>query len=898
MSRDDAPNMASCMKGTANETASSDSSRQRRRKLQNYILLWLDNAIDFSNKEYQNNLADLQTVANDVNVFTQSNDCIDFVNNADSVKMFLVVESKLGQQIISAIHDATQLDTIYIFSNAVSQEEQWIKPWFKIKDVYNDMESVCEALRLATKQCNQNSIAMSFISIDKEICTSNLDQLDPTFMYTQLLKEMLLDMKPTEQSVKDFAASARKQYVSNPKKLNDINEFECTYSPQTSIYWYTRENFVYEILNRALRLMEADLIVDMGFLVHDIHSELCKLHGEQLINDFKKPFTVYRGQGLSKTDFGKLIKNEGRLLSFNNFLSTSYDLSVSTSLAESSAGKANTVGTVFKMFIDPSISTTPFASVRNRSNYKTEDEILFSMHTIFRIGKIEKIDNMYSVYYVELTLTSDDDEQLRILTEKIRDEVREETAWGRLGKFLIRIGQFYKAEMLYNSLVDQACSKGEKALYQMNLAVLKAKQGDHERAIDYCKQGVEVLEEILPAHSLILAGCYNNASAVYYSLGSYNNALPFCEKSLEIKQKQLQADDPFLANTYNSIGVLHQQMKDFPKALTSFQMSLSIREKNLPSNHPDLATSYMHIGVVYKDMKESEKALPFYHKALDIMEKTLHPYDLNLATCYNNIGRMYDEIKEYPKSLEFCKKGLEIFKQQVSSNHPSLAVLYLNISKGYNGMSQYSEALEFCKNGLDIIEKTKPLNYSRLAIAYKLMASLYMNIKEYMNALCLYEKELDILEKNSSENSSNLIDCYSNIGQVYAIQGEYKKGLLSYQKQQSIAETICPEDYPLLAQMYTNIGAMYKHVENYSDALLFLEKSLTIKKKTIPVDYPSIALSYNNIGMLYNSTGKYVTARSYLEQALNVIACSPTYAHASVEHIKNNLELVNQHTYE
>ncbi|CAF1416198.1 unnamed protein product [Adineta ricciae] len=895
MSRDDASNMISCMKDTANERTFSSSSRLRRRTLQNYVLLWLHNGIELSNKEYQNNLSHFQSVADDINIFTQSNDCIDFINKVKNVKVFLIVDNKIGQQIISIIHDSPQLDTIYIFSNNACQEEQWIKLWFKINNVYNEIECLCKVLRLAMKECNKNSISMSFISIDKEISTLNLNQLDPTFMYTQLLKEVLLDMKPTKESLKDFVAFARRQYISNPKKLDMINDFERTYSSQMSITWYTGESIVYEILNRALRLMEADLIVDMGFLIHDIHYELCKLYKEQLDNDFKTPFTVYRGQGLSKMDFDKLIKNQGGLLSFNNFLSTSRDLSVSTFFAESSAGKPNTVGILFKLFIDPSAPTIPFASVRDGSFFKTEDEILFSMHSIFRIGKIEKNDDAISVYNVELTLTSDDDKQLRILTEQIRDEVREETPWGRLGKLMIRIGQLDKAEMLYNSLVDHACCEGEKALYRVNLAVLKAKQNDPQKAIDYCKQGIEVLEKTLSSDDLILSVCYNSAGAVYYSLGNYKEALSFYEKSLEITQEHPPSDGRMLAISYNSIGVVHHQMKNYPKALESFQMSLLIREKILPLNHPDLGASYMHIGVVYKDMKECQKALPLYHKALEIMEKTLHPNDLNLATCYNNIGGIYDEIEEYPKSLEFYKKGLEMFEKRLPSNHPSLAVLYLNISKIYKSMIQYSEAIEFCKKGLEILEQTNPLNYLRLSIAYNRMASLYMDIKEYSKALCFYEKERDTLELNPPQNSYDLITCYNCIGYVYSIKENYEKALLFYQEEQRIIEKIYPEDYRLLARVFNNIGGMYKHMKNYSDALFFLEKSLTIKKQILPMDYLSISLSYNNIAMLYDSMRNYVTASLYLEQALSIIEGLSSSNYCHIEQIKNNIELVNQH---
>ena len=41
------------------------------------------------------------------------------------------------------------------------------------------------------------------------------------------------------------------------------------------------------------------------------------------------------------------------------------------------------------MTIDPAQSTTPFASIIDVSYFRgQEDEVLFSMHTVFRIGTI------------------------------------------------------------------------------------------------------------------------------------------------------------------------------------------------------------------------------------------------------------------------------------------------------------------------------------------------------------------------------------------------------------------------------------------------------------------------------------------------------------------------------
>ena len=54
------------------------------------------------------------------------------------------------------------------------------------------------------------------------------------------------------------------------------------------------------------------------------------------------------------------------------------------------------------MNIDPSIPSTPYANIRDVSCYPDEEEVLFSMHSIFRIINIEKIDGNNRLWQVEL----------------------------------------------------------------------------------------------------------------------------------------------------------------------------------------------------------------------------------------------------------------------------------------------------------------------------------------------------------------------------------------------------------------------------------------------------------------------------------------------------------------
>jgi hypothetical protein len=101
-----------------------------------------------------------------------------------------------------------------------------------------------------------------------------------------------------------------------------------------------------------------------------------------------RTLTIYRGQGFSQTDFDQLKKTQGGLLSFNNFLSTSLNQEISLAFAESNRYNLDLVGILFEITISPSISTSPFANIRNVSHYQGKEEILFSMHSVFRIGQV------------------------------------------------------------------------------------------------------------------------------------------------------------------------------------------------------------------------------------------------------------------------------------------------------------------------------------------------------------------------------------------------------------------------------------------------------------------------------------------------------------------------------
>jgi hypothetical protein len=170
--------------------------------------------------------------------------------------------------------------------------------------------------------------------------------------------------------------------------------------------------------------MEVDLISTMAFFVRELHENIAQLNSEQYSgHHHSDSFFVYRGQGLSQVDFDQLQTTQGGLLAFNNFLSTSLDRNVSLVFTESNQSNPDLIGVLFEININPSISSTPFGNIKNVSYFQEEEEILFSMHSVFRIEQVKQIEeNNNRLWRVELTLTGDHDPQLQELTKCMRDE--------------------------------------------------------------------------------------------------------------------------------------------------------------------------------------------------------------------------------------------------------------------------------------------------------------------------------------------------------------------------------------------------------------------------------------------------------------------------------------------
>ena len=333
-----------------------------------------------------------------------------------------------------------------------------------------------------------------------------------------------------EHHIQEFIEHCRALFIDDKEELKNVNELAKKYHKETPVWWYTCESFLYPMLNASLRLMDVDVIIKMRFFIQGFHRQIEELYKKQFGDHlFSTKLTLYRGQGMSKGNFQQMIQTNGGMVAFNNFLSTSKVRDVSLSFARQTLGNLDSIGILFVMTIDPSISTTPFASVNEIGYFNDqEDEVLFSMHSVFRINDIQALGEKDRLYQVNLTLTSDSDLDLRALSARFKEEMEGSTGWFGLGELLLKMGESKKAEQVYEILLGETTNEIDEAFIYHKIGWIKNLQGEYEESL-------RIREELLPQNHPDFASSCNN-------IGNYSTEHSSYECAINIAQQSLRSD--------------------------------------------------------------------------------------------------------------------------------------------------------------------------------------------------------------------------------------------------------------------------------------------------------------------------------------------------------------------
>jgi hypothetical protein len=130
--------------------------------------------------------------------------------------------------------------TIYILCEDDQDKQIISNKQSKIKGFYTNINEIYQQISIDITEITRDLIAYMNIS-------PNSTTLDPVFIYSQLISEIILDSEETEYAMKELINFSRQEYDGNQEELSIIDEFENDYDKNRAIWWFSRQCFLSKV---------------------------------------------------------------------------------------------------------------------------------------------------------------------------------------------------------------------------------------------------------------------------------------------------------------------------------------------------------------------------------------------------------------------------------------------------------------------------------------------------------------------------------------------------------------------------------------------------------------------------------------------------------------------------
>ena len=499
------------------------------------------------------------------------------------------------------------------------------------------------------------------ISQFNNLVEKSTNELNGKFLHSQLLIDCLLRMKTDQTDRHEFVEFCRTIYENNPNELNLIRNFDETYSPTEAIWWYTRESFLYRLLNRALRIQNIDVLFLIRFFIRDMMNQLRQFQCSTSIR-------VYRGQLMSIDELNQLNHSLGEYISINSFFSTSLNRRKALKFLNEDFYSNDLHKVLFEIDAHANIDHYKiFANISSMSFYSSEEEILFMLGSIFRLMNIKQEKN--GLWIIQMVLSDNQDENLKILFENIKNEysgINDQPTLLSFGNLLHQMGKYDLAEKYFHRLLNELPEDHvDVSRCYHALGVIALIKDDDQSSLQWHEKSMNSLK----INDTRLADSYNCIGCIYQRRKDFNNALKFYNKALDIWRNAFGEEYYQIADCLNNMGCMYEIEKDYSKALECHRKALAIQEKCLPKDHPDLGGSYNNIGNIYFCLEEYDLALKNYRYAYEIKSKSLPSEHSSLALTLENLALVYEQKRLFQQAFVYYEKAAEIFRATFPATH-------------------------------------------------------------------------------------------------------------------------------------------------------------------------------------------------------------------------------------
>ncbi|CAF3452896.1 unnamed protein product, partial [Rotaria sp. Silwood2] len=715
-------------------------------------------------------------------------------------------------------------------------------------------------------------------------------------------------------------------YEGNSITQDLLNEFEQTYESNRAIWWYTRDCFLYRMLNRALRQQNIKAIFLFGFFIVDLFKQI------KQINQFyfnSSSIRVYRGQLMFQKEVKRILSSiaggldrEGSCygpldVCVNTFFSATRNRDVALMFAgqESSIFFNNDLQSViFEIKVNLTQNETQYADISTMSVIDDEEEFLFLAGCVFQMTSIH-YDYNDKIWIIKMNALNNHDRRLRLGLNESQST----------GIELIGIGNalFYRGNkekgkrwdidmkaiihnIYYNLILRQldpndihvpACFAGLANIYSID---------NPDLAFEYKTKALVMYENHFPnQHNDVIAYIYSLFGDIFWFDDEYDLALYYYKKYLSydvsyriIKNISLIWDDPAI-----QIAYIYKIMNNFEWAWKAFKTFIT---PNMIQSDPDYVCScYEKLSLTNQIKANYDVRLESQKKFIDFTMNTndIIIYYSPIAEAYYKLGdNCTKELNNF--AIECFEKCLEIrikydkiscqLKPQYESG--TIKNCIQEITNLYKKNGELNLIIQFYERILYLCTIYQSENINKIAFIYEFCANFYFEQNNFHLTMDYYKKAIKLInnqgkihfEHDLSSSCQLLIRCYTNLAEIYEKQDQYLLAIESYQNiiniymHNPLKECIQMIIYfsKRVANIYKKQNEFHLAIECYQKAIEYflndkhiffnsIQDWLNYKTNSFPYKYR--LQYYKEYANIYEKNGHYDLAIEYLDKTIEYL---------------------------
>ncbi|CAM4796161.1 unnamed protein product [Rotaria magnacalcarata] len=757
----------------------------------------------------------LQEVNHYVLKYDNIDECLSRIQSIKKEKIIFVTTGKNLINVFSRIENIRQIDGIFIFSTKTNKYDQFNE---KITGIFSNDDDMISAIRKHMKLIQDQLLSFSFYRSHQRY-VRNLTDTSAEFIWFHIFKDTIIRLPHDEHAKKEMLDASRHYYRNNIQELKNINEFEQNYRSEEAIKWYTKNSFVYRLINKALRTEDVEQMYTFRYFIQDLYSALTLKH--KIFKEYGESVTLYRGLRLTQLEFDEMTKDEQQLISMNGYLSTSLNPQVAKMYAGEPTLTSDKLSIILEIECDVEKlgDRVIFADVTSESTFRDENEVLFDIGaTLQLVDKPKQTDNR--VWYFKMIAT---DESRTIVRKYIDDhlelnvDVSPKMMFGvslyNMGKYESSLAYFNKLienpenediplihvhmaralaiggdknnewkhyEIAYKILTKMESKRFEdEARVLIHMGIFYFDRDENDQALEYFTPALRLLEQIHEKPHLEIARALLCIGGCYEQKGDYDCALEFYNRSLKIHEKNADLNHITQCLALIALGNAYRLQCKYEDALVQFQQALDIRTRTLPKYHSDIADCLSLIGKTLSDMDNPSEGTMYSMRALQMYSRTLPETELNeKSSVLVDIGIGFSSVGADQLGIDYYQRALTMKKKCLQRNHPDFVAIFENMALNYSHLNKHLLALRHILKARRLRRKIQTLNHPNMAGTLKILALVYSKIGFFRRAIHYLKRSKTILEKTTPIEHPQRIDVRNQMKRIKKkIQKEkYSKG--------------------------------------------------------------------------------------------------------------------------